>query len=99
MKHLLKDIFVGLARKHRRKSLEMRATDEIAGVNTFHGTHVVASAAACTLLIINGCKVVFNLNCSLGTGFFTFTAADTSVGADLANLGALVVAGAFDDHA
>ena len=87
-----------LTQNFRRKSLEMSAADKIAGMYTFHRAHVMASSAAGTLLVIDGGKVVFNLNCSLGAGFFAFSATDTAVGADLAHLSALIMARALNNN-
>ena len=82
----------GLARKHRRKSLEMSAADKVSCVNALNRTYLMTGSAARALLIVDGGEVVFNLDRSLGAGFFTLSAGDTAVRADLTHLGALIVA-------
>ena len=61
------------------KLLEMGAADKVAEVNTFHSAYVVTGSAAGTLVVIDGSKVVFNLNCTLGAALFTLSASDTAV--------------------
>ena len=74
----------------------MSAADKVSGMYTFHGAHVMTSTPTRALLIINGSKVVFNLNCSLGTGFLTFAAGYTAVLANLTHLCALVMTATFN---
>ena len=57
----------------------MSSADKIAGVNTFHGTHVVTSSATSTLLVVDCGKVILNLDCSLGAGLLALAASDTAV--------------------
>ena len=62
-------------------------------------TVFLAHTAVDAFFIINASKVVFNLDCTLGTIFLTFHTSYTAVGANLAHLGAFVVAGAFNNNA
>ena len=77
----------------------MSAADEITQMNTLHRTYLVTLAAAGALGVVYGGEVVFNLDCTLGTILLTFHTTYTSVGANLAHLSALVVAGALNDNA
>ena len=70
----------------------MSAADKITGMYTFYRTHIMTITASRALLIINGCKVVNNLNRAFGTGFLTFHTADTAVCANLSDLSAFIVA-------
>ena len=77
----------------------MSATDEVSEVNTFHRAYVVTGSAAGTLRVIYSSKIVFNLNCTLGTALFTLSAGDTAVEANLSYLSTLVVTRALNDNA
>ena len=76
----------------RKKSLKVGAADEVAEMNTLHRAHIVAYATTRTLIIINYGKIILNLDSAVRTGLLALAAADTAVKADLANLGALIVA-------
>ena len=77
----------------------MSAAGEVFEVTTLLRTYLLTRSTSCTLFVIDGSKVVFNLDRALGTGFLTLSASDTAVMAYLAHLRALVVAGALDNHA
>lgn len=77
----------------------MSAADEVTKMNTLNRTYVVTYATASALLVIDNCKVVFNLDCAVGTGLLALHTADTAVGANLTNLCALIVAGALNNNA
>ena len=81
-----------LTQNYRRKLFKVGAADEVSGVNALNGAHIVTGSAAGALLVINGCKIVFNLDRSLGAGFFTLAASYTAVGANLTHLSTLVMA-------
>ena len=85
--------------KQFAKLFKMSATDEVAEVNTFNRTNLVTISTTCALAVIYGGKIVFNLDCSFGAIFLTLHTAYASVGAYLANLSALVVAGALNNNA
>ena len=74
----------------------MSTANEITDVNTMNRANLMAVAAARALRIINGSKIVFNLNCSLGTVFLTLHTTDTAVGAYLTHLSTLIVARALN---
>ncbi len=76
----------------------MSSADEILQMNTLHGTNIVTSSAARTLIIINCGEIILYLDCSLGTGLLTLHTADASVGAGLTGNSTLVVAGALNDN-
>ena len=76
----------------------MRSADEVTRVNALHRTYVVALAAAGTLRIVDGRKVVYYLYRALGTGLFTLSAGDTAVKTYLSYLRALVVAITLHDN-
>ena len=84
--------------KYFAKLLEMGSADKVADVYTFNRTHLVTSSAARTLFVINGSKIIFNLDCTLGTGLLTLSAGYTSVEANLTHLRALVVTRALNDN-
>ena len=76
----------------------MSAADKVADVYTLNRTHLVTSSAAGTLFVINGSKIIFNLDCTLGTGLLTLSAGDTAVKTNLSYLRALVVTRALNDN-
>ena len=84
--------------KYFAKLFKVSAADEVADVYTLHRTHLVAGSATRTLFVINGSKVINNLNCTLGTGLFTLSAGDTAVKANLTHLSTLVVTRALNDN-
>ena len=76
----------------------MSSADEILQMNTLHGTNIVTSSAARTLIIINCGEIILYLDCSLGTGLLTLHTADASIGTGLTGNSTLVVAGALNDN-
>ena len=80
------------------KLFKVSATNEVAEMYTLNGTYIVTVSTTGTLLVIDGGKVVFYLDCSLGTGFFTLAASDTTVEANLTHLRALIVTRALNDN-
>ena len=76
----------------------MSSADEILQMNTLHGTNIVTSSAARTLIIINCGEIILYLDCSLGTGLLTLHTADTAVGASLTGYSSLIVAGALNNN-
>ena len=77
----------------------MCAADKITGVNALYGAGVTAGAASRAFFVIDGGKVIFNLNCTVRAGLFALTARNAYVKADLAHLSALIVARAFNNNA
>ena len=59
-----------------------------------HGAYRCALAASCTLVVVDNCEVVFNLDSARGAFLLTFAATDTAVCTSLACYCALVVIGA-----
>ena len=82
--------------KYFAKLFKVSAADEVADVYTFNRTHLVTGSAAGALVILYGCKGIFNLNCSIGTVLFTLTAGYTSLKTNLTHLSALVVTRALN---
>ena len=78
--------------KYFAKLFKVSAANEVAEMNTFHRAYLVTLAAACTLTVVDGSKVVYYLDCTLGTVLLTLHTADTAVRANLTNLRALVMA-------
>lgn len=66
----------------------MRAALEITLVYTVNGANVTASTAANALFIINRRKVIYNRYSTYRTGFFAFSASDTSVFTELSYVSA-----------
>ena len=85
--------------KYFAKLFKMRAADEITEMYTFNYTNLVTLSTACALGVINGSKIVFNLDCSFGTVLFTLHTAYAAVGADLTNLSTLIMAGTLYNYA
>ena len=77
--------------KRFAKLFKMSTTNEVAEMNTLNRTYVMTRSTTGTLLVIDGGKIVFNLDCALGAGLFTLAAGNTTVKANLTNLRALVV--------
>ena len=75
----------------------MSTADEITLMNTLNRTSILADTAACALVIIDGSKVVNDLDRTLGTNLLTLAAGDTSVETCLSYLSALVMAGALNN--
>ena len=59
-----------------------------------HGAYRCALAASCTLVVVDDCEVVFNLDSARGTFLLTLATADTAVCTSLSRYSALVVIGA-----
>ena len=70
----------------------MGAADEVSYMYTLHRTNIVTNPAPCALIVIDSCKVIFNLDSTRGAGLLALAAGNTAVEADLADLCALVVA-------
>ena len=70
----------------------MCAAYEIARMYALNGTYVVTNSTACTLLVIYGGEVILDLDSTGGAGFLALAAGNASVGADLTDLGTLIVA-------
>ena len=62
----------------------MSSANKITFVYTVHGANLYAFTASGTYGVVDYCKVVNNLNSSIGAGLFAFHTADTAVGALLA---------------
>ena len=73
----------------------MCAADKVSFVDTMYGTNLFALSAACTQRIVDGCKVVFNLDSAVRTGLLALHTADTAVSAVLTCKRALIVIGAL----
>ena len=76
----------------------MGAADKIACVYTMHRANFITSMAMVTLGVIYGCDVVYQRNCTVRAGFHALAAGYTTVFANLANIGALVVVVTLNDH-
>ena len=76
----------------------MRAANKVADVYTLCRANVIANSAAGAFIIINSGKVIFNRDSTRGAGFLALAAADTAVKANLTDLGALIVARAFNNN-
>ena len=81
------------------KLFKVSAADEVAEMYTLNRTYIVTLSTACALAVIDGGKVVFYLDGTLGTVLLTLHAADTAVRTNLTYLCALVVAGALNNNA
>ena len=57
----------------------MSTADKVALVNTLNGANLSAFAAIYAKLVVYYGKVVNNLDCAGGTGFFALHTADTAV--------------------
>ena len=75
----------------------MSTADKITLMNALNRTSILTNAAACAFIVIYGCEVINNLDRALGANLFTLATGDTSVKAGLSYLGALVMAGAFNN--
>ena len=76
----------------------MSATHKVFEVNTLNGANIVTCATTRTLAVIDGGKVVFNLDCSLRTGLLTLHTSDTANRANLACYSTLIMAGALNKN-
>ena len=102
-----KDVFTASGTLYRKvknlprfaKLFKVGAANEVAGVYTSHRTHRLASPATRALGIIDGGKIVNNLDCTVGTGLFALAAGYTAVKTNLANLCDLAVAVALYNNA
>ena len=77
---------------------EVCSADEVTLVDAMHRTNRYALATAGAEAVINGSKVVDNLDSAIGTSLLTLHTADTAVGAELSCHSALIVVGAFNYH-
>ena len=77
----------------------MRAADEVAFVDTVNGTNLNAGATACAKIVVDARKIILYGDCAVRTGFLTLHTADTTVGAILTGKSALILVGAFNNHA
>ena len=57
-----------------------------------------ASSATGAQRVVDGCQVVFNLNCTVGTYLLALHAANASVCANLAGKSTLIMVGAFNNY-
>ena len=69
----------------------MRSANKVALVDTVNRANLTAGAAARAFRVVDGSKVIDNLNCSLRTALFALTAGNTADKAGAAHLCALVV--------
>ena len=76
----------------------MSAADEITYVYTMHRAHLIAGVTVVALGVIYGCYVVYQGDCTVGTGLHTLAAGYTSVLTNLTNLCSLVVVAALNDN-
>ena len=67
-------------------------------MNTFNGTRLLTKSTARALIVIYCSKVIYNLNCAVGTSLFALTASDTAVLTSLAYNRALAVAVTYNEH-
>ena len=84
--------------KYFAKLLKVGAANEVAEVYTLNRAYIVTASATRARGVVDGSKIVFYLDCSLGAGFLTLAAGDTTVEANLANLSTLVVTRALNDN-
>ena len=73
--------------------------NKVSFVNAFYGAYAFACAATGAFIVINGCKVINNLDRSDRAGFFALAAGDASVRAGLSYRRAFVVAITGNDDA
>ena len=76
----------------------MRSANEVVFIYTMNRASILTSATAGTLAVIDGSKVVYNLDSTLGAYLFALSASDTANGAILANLRAFVMVRALNDN-
>ena len=76
----------------------MRSADEAAFVDAMYGTNLYACAAAGAKIVVDGRKVVLYGDSAVGTGLLALHTADTTVGTELTNNSALIVAGALNEN-
>jgi hypothetical protein len=76
---------------------EICSADKIAFVDTVNGADLCALATARAERVIDGGKIVFNLDSTILTGLFALHTADTAVCTALSGDRALVVIGALDN--
>ena len=74
----------------------MRTANEVVMMYALYRTYVMAGTASGTLGVVDYCKIVFNLDCALGTGFLALAAGYTTVLANLTHLRALVMTATFN---
>ena len=77
----------------------MCSAHEVTLVNAMHGADGGTGATTGALLVIDGCKVVYHGNCTVGAGLFALLTADTAVGAILSYRRTAVVVRALDNNA
>ena len=76
----------------------MSSAGEVFEVNTLLRTYLLTGSASCTLFVIDYSKVVYYLDCTLGTGLLALHTTDTTVGASLVCYSALIIAGALNNY-
>ena len=77
----------------------MRSADKATLVDTVNGASLHTLTAGGALLIVDNCKIVYNLDSAELTGALTFTATDTAVFTILSRSCALITIGAFNNNA
>ncbi len=85
--------------KQSAKLLEMRAADEVAGVNTMHGAHLVTGLATRAFSVIYGRKIIYYCYCALGAFLGAETAGYTAAFANTLYANTLIVIVTFYDYA
>jgi hypothetical protein len=80
------------------QGLSVSAADEVIFVNAVNGANLNARSAACAKRIIDGGKVAFNLNRTVGASLLALHATNASVGALLASDSALIVVRALNNN-
>ena len=75
----------------------MSAADEVVFVNAVNGANLNARSAACAKRVIDGGKVAFNLNRTVGASLLALHTANASVGALLAGDSTLIVVRALNN--
>ena len=76
----------------------MRSAYEVAFVNAVNGTYGCAYSAVRAERIVDGCKIVNNLDSTRGTALFALHTADTAVFAIFTGVCTLVVIRAFNNN-
>ena len=77
----------------------MRAAVEVFLCDAVNGTSLGAFAAAGTFFVVNNCKIVLNVDRSVGAGLFALAASNTTVFTSLSGDCSLVVIGAENRNA
>ena len=67
-------------------------------MDAMYGTNIITRSASCAKRVIDGCKVVLNLNRARGACLLTLHAANASIGANLACDSALIVVRALNNY-